>query len=170
MATYKFVLRDNSIAPATNATAAATASTKFNTRAIGLVMVPVALALMLLLFAISWAGESELKRRRKRNFAQRKQVLNKGWESYDQWRDHQVATTPEGDTDFDAPICAICLDEVQRDDEVWGLGCCHVYHRACLDPWIDQGNRTCPLCHRNLKEDSAGQRRGKRPTESLHLA
>ncbi|KAG8626186.1 hypothetical protein KVT40_006587 [Elsinoe batatas] len=117
MPTYKFVPRDNIVPPATNATTAATAPTKFNTRAIGLVMVPVALALMLLLFAI--AGGS---------------------------------------------------DEVQRNDEVWGLGCCHVYHRACLDPWVDQGKRTCPLCHRNLEEDSAGQGRRRRPAELLHLA
>ncbi|KAE8671213.1 Detected protein of unknown function [Hibiscus syriacus] len=47
--------------------------------------------------------------------------------------------------------CAICLECVEGGEEIRELGnCSHLYHRACIDGWIDQGHETCPLCGRKL--------------------
>ncbi|CAN4124713.1 unnamed protein product [Withania somnifera] len=36
--------------------------------------------------------------------------------------------------------CAICLE----------LNCDHLFHRACLDRWMNCGRMTCPLCRNHL--------------------
>ncbi|KAL5551481.1 hypothetical protein UlMin_001657 [Ulmus minor] len=44
-------------------------------------------------------------------------------------------------------ICSICLDCLERSHEIRELVRCeHVFHKECLDSWIDQGQLTCPLC------------------------
>ncbi|GKU87851.1 hypothetical protein SLEP1_g2184 [Rubroshorea leprosula] len=48
-------------------------------------------------------------------------------------------------------VCAICLGCINGSEEIRELGNCnHVYHRECLDKWMDQGNGTCPLCRLEL--------------------
>ncbi|XAR63035.1 hypothetical protein NMG60_11022820 [Bertholletia excelsa] len=43
--------------------------------------------------------------------------------------------------------CAVCLCEVEAGEEIrWLANCRHVYHRGCVDSWMDQGQSTCPLC------------------------
>ncbi|XP_051129769.1 brassinosteroid-responsive RING protein 1-like [Andrographis paniculata] len=45
--------------------------------------------------------------------------------------------------------CAVCLYEFDGggDDEIrWLANCRHVFHRKCLDRWIDHDQKTCPLC------------------------
>ncbi|KAJ4728239.1 Ubiquitin-protein ligase E3 [Melia azedarach] len=43
--------------------------------------------------------------------------------------------------------CAVCLYEFEGEEEIrWLRNCKHIFHRACLDPWMDQDQRTCPLC------------------------
>ncbi|KAH7853731.1 hypothetical protein Vadar_006042 [Vaccinium darrowii] len=47
--------------------------------------------------------------------------------------------------------CAICLKSMRKGDEVRELcNDCHMFHKECLDSWIDQGQMTCPLCRSNL--------------------
>ncbi|KAE8722090.1 Detected protein of unknown function [Hibiscus syriacus] len=47
--------------------------------------------------------------------------------------------------------CAICLECIEDGEEIRELGNCrHLYHRGCIDGWIDQGHETCPLCGRKL--------------------
>ena len=47
---------------------------------------------------------------------------------------------PPGDT------CAICIDNLEDDDDVRGLTCGHAFHAACLDPWLTCRRACCPLC------------------------
>ncbi|CAK9139044.1 unnamed protein product [Ilex paraguariensis] len=55
-------------------------------------------------------------------------------------------------------MCVVCLMCMKASDEVRELGsCCHVYHRKCLDSWIDQGQITCPLCRSKLLSDQGEQ-------------
>uniref|UniRef100_A0A5B7BHL3 Putative zinc finger family protein n=1 Tax=Davidia involucrata TaxID=16924 RepID=A0A5B7BHL3_DAVIN len=48
--------------------------------------------------------------------------------------------------------CAMCLDQLRKRDQVRLLGnCCHVFHRPCLDRWLDyNAHKTCPLCRTPL--------------------
>ncbi|CAA2986135.1 E3 ubiquitin-protein ligase RHA1B-like [Olea europaea var. sylvestris] len=43
--------------------------------------------------------------------------------------------------------CAVCLYEFNGDDEIRRLtNCRHIFHRSCLDRWMDHDQKTCPLC------------------------
>ncbi|KAL5572268.1 hypothetical protein UlMin_021865 [Ulmus minor] len=50
--------------------------------------------------------------------------------------------------------CAVCLNQLKNRDEVRELrNCCHVFHKDCLDRWLDhdhdhhqETHKTCPLC------------------------
>ncbi|KAL3499313.1 hypothetical protein ACH5RR_038406 [Cinchona calisaya] len=43
--------------------------------------------------------------------------------------------------------CAVCLYEFEDDDEIRRLlNCRHIFHRNCLDRWMDHDQKTCPLC------------------------
>lgn len=43
--------------------------------------------------------------------------------------------------------CGICITDVKEDDLVYQLDFCgHILHRDCLDPWMLQGDKTCPMC------------------------
>ncbi|XP_047982584.1 brassinosteroid-responsive RING protein 1-like [Salvia hispanica] len=47
--------------------------------------------------------------------------------------------------------CSICLECIEERDEVRELcNCRHLFHRECLDTWIDEGRVTCPLCRSML--------------------
>ncbi|XP_057825251.2 brassinosteroid-responsive RING protein 1-like [Cryptomeria japonica] len=44
-------------------------------------------------------------------------------------------------------VCAICLRSFEENDEIRELyNCCHIFHRNCLDKWIDSHQDTCPFC------------------------
>jgi hypothetical protein len=45
----------------------------------------------------------------------------------------------------DAAECTICLDDVAPGAMVLQLQCKHVFHGACILPWLAQTNR-CPTC------------------------
>lgn len=50
--------------------------------------------------------------------------------------------------------CAVCLSAIGGRDEVRRLSNCrHVFHRACLDRWMEHDQRTCPLCRAPLIPD-----------------
>ncbi|WRX28195.1 zinc finger protein, partial [Theobroma cacao] len=42
--------------------------------------------------------------------------------------------------------CAICLCNIDDDDEIRELRCDHLFHKVCLDRWIGYRNSTCPIC------------------------
>ncbi|PKA55986.1 E3 ubiquitin-protein ligase RHA1B [Apostasia shenzhenica] len=47
--------------------------------------------------------------------------------------------------------CAVCLYEFEDREEVRPLSNCrHVFHRCCLDRWMEHDQRTCPLCRTPL--------------------
>lgn len=56
----------------------------------------------------------------------------------------------EPDSDDDDGMCAICLEEFETGEEVRLLACSHLYHRHCIDPWLQSSSNCCPLCKREV--------------------
>ncbi|PSS24273.1 E3 ubiquitin-protein like [Actinidia chinensis var. chinensis] len=43
--------------------------------------------------------------------------------------------------------CAVCLYEFEAGEEIrWLTNCKHIFHRSCVDRWMDHDRNTCPLC------------------------
>ncbi|KAJ8432451.1 hypothetical protein Cgig2_027748 [Carnegiea gigantea] len=43
--------------------------------------------------------------------------------------------------------CTVCLYEFHDHEEIRRLtNCGHIFHRGCVDRWMDHDQRTCPLC------------------------
>ena len=47
-------------------------------------------------------------------------------------------------------ICSVCLDEFKEDDILKKLNCEHIFHKDCLEPWLNNNNRNCPLCKTDI--------------------
>ncbi|KEH20328.1 zinc finger, C3HC4 type (RING finger) protein [Medicago truncatula] len=50
----------------------------------------------------------------------------------------------------DATQCYICLVEYNDGDSVRVLPCNHEFHRTCIDKWLKEIHRVCPLCRGNI--------------------
>ncbi|KAI3719941.1 hypothetical protein L6452_20847 [Arctium lappa] len=42
--------------------------------------------------------------------------------------------------------CAVCLSNIEEDEEIRVLRCDHLFHKGCLDRCIEYRHTTCPLC------------------------
>ncbi|XP_074866283.1 E3 ubiquitin-protein ligase RNF130 isoform X2 [Carettochelys insculpta] len=60
-------------------------------------------------------------------------------------------TVKKGDkeTDPDFDHCAVCIECYKQNDIVRILPCKHVFHKACVDPWLSE-HCTCPMCKLNI--------------------
>ncbi|XP_047966722.1 uncharacterized protein LOC125211079 [Salvia hispanica] len=50
----------------------------------------------------------------------------------------------------DTAQCYICLVEYEDGDSVRVLPCHHEFHRACIDKWLKEIHRVCPLCRHDI--------------------
>ncbi len=52
--------------------------------------------------------------------------------------------------------CSICMEEIptlntENKDSITITKCGHIFHKACLDAWFNQGKDTCPICRMKIK-------------------
>ncbi|KAJ3333206.1 E3 ubiquitin-protein ligase rnf13 [Blyttiomyces sp. JEL0837] len=59
----------------------------------------------------------------------------------------QARSTARGGT---RECCAICIDEFVVGSRVRELPCHHQFHDSCIDPWLLNHNRLCPICKRDV--------------------
>ncbi|KAL2333930.1 hypothetical protein Fmac_015143 [Flemingia macrophylla] len=50
----------------------------------------------------------------------------------------------------DAAQCYICLVEYENGDNMRVLPCNHEFHRTCIDKWLKEIHRVCPLCRGDI--------------------
>lgn len=66
----------------------------------------------------------------------------------------QVGIEEEDDDDDGGGVgnlCTICFESLEPTQQVRDLSrCSHVFHRVCLDTWVDSGQVNCPLCRSML--------------------
>lgn len=46
--------------------------------------------------------------------------------------------------------CTTCMDTFALAEEVAQLDCRHVFHKACIVPWL-QRQKTCPICRHEVE-------------------
>ncbi|KAL3499117.1 hypothetical protein ACH5RR_041849 [Cinchona calisaya] len=64
--------------------------------------------------------------------------------------------------------CIICLEGIDLKHQVRKLcRCTHVFHRDCLDTWVDSGQVTCPLCRSMLLPPNTNLSRSPPPTTTV---
>jgi len=52
-----------------------------------------------------------------------------------------------GESGENACMCAVCLFEFSKEEEIRCMrNCKHIFHRSCVDRWINDNHKTCPLC------------------------
>uniref|UniRef100_A0A3Q4M2Y2 Ring finger protein 130 n=1 Tax=Neolamprologus brichardi TaxID=32507 RepID=A0A3Q4M2Y2_NEOBR len=61
----------------------------------------------------------------------------------------KTRTVKKGDKDTESNHCAVCIEVYQLNDVVRILPCKHVFHKACVDPWLKE-HCTCPMCKLNI--------------------
>ncbi|KXS12844.1 hypothetical protein M427DRAFT_136984 [Gonapodya prolifera JEL478] len=57
--------------------------------------------------------------------------------------------SPTASTSSSEDLCAICLDSFQPGDRIRPLPCGHDFHAACVDEWLIERRRVCPVCKRD---------------------
>ena len=52
----------------------------------------------------------------------------------------------------DGDVCSICLEPMQAGEQAIALPCHHIFHWACLCPWIERkgAGAECPFCKRGI--------------------
>eukprot|EP00252_Welwitschia_mirabilis_P020561 TRINITY_DN5068_c0_g1_i10.p1 TRINITY_DN5068_c0_g1~~TRINITY_DN5068_c0_g1_i10.p1 ORF type:complete len:515 (-),score=85.65 TRINITY_DN5068_c0_g1_i10:537-2081(-) len=68
---------------------------------------------------------------------------------------HHKVPERNGNTAEEEAQCYICLSEYEEGDKIRTLPCHHEYHMACVDKWLKEIHRVCPLCRGNVCENQS---------------
>ncbi len=47
-------------------------------------------------------------------------------------------------------ICSICQEEMNIDDEYFDIECKHIFHKTCLQTYLQNYNHICPTCRNEI--------------------
>eukprot|EP00053_Salpingoeca_punica_P008257 m.74578 g.74578 ORF g.74578 m.74578 type:complete len:292 (+) comp14517_c0_seq1:200-1075(+) len=61
----------------------------------------------------------------------------------------RVVAGPVNPDPHSREICCICLEEHAVGDVLTILPCKHAFHKRCIEPWLLQSHRSCPICKRD---------------------
>ncbi|TPX32292.1 hypothetical protein SmJEL517_g04583 [Synchytrium microbalum] len=61
-----------------------------------------------------------------------------------------MAASGAGSVGLPSDCCSVCLDEFVIGSTIRSLPCSHVFHCTCIDPWLLQHNRLCPVCKQDV--------------------
>lgn len=50
----------------------------------------------------------------------------------------------------DLSTCVVCIDDMEPEDDVRVLACGHIFHDACIGPWLLSRRACCPMCKHDL--------------------
>ncbi|CAF1359281.1 unnamed protein product [Adineta ricciae] len=67
-------------------------------------------------------------------------------------------------------VCIICLDEFEEGTKLRILPCDHAYHMKCIDRWLIDHRRQCPVCKRYVfpnHDHSDDEESGGRPQQRV---
>ncbi|KAF2599706.1 hypothetical protein F2Q68_00011074 [Brassica cretica] len=74
----------------------------------------------------------------------------------DQLKLNRLFSYRYADTAANATDCIVCLSTLKTGEEVRKLGCRHVFHKQCLEGWLQHLNFNCPLCRSPLPGRGGG--------------
>ncbi|KAF5746187.1 E3 ubiquitin-protein ligase XERICO [Tripterygium wilfordii] len=49
--------------------------------------------------------------------------------------------------------CSVCLNQFEPESEINCLSCGHLFHKVCLESWLNYSNITCPMCRTSLMSE-----------------
>jgi hypothetical protein len=47
--------------------------------------------------------------------------------------------------------CLICLEDYNPEEDLRLLSCRHVFHKECVDRWLETGRNNCPACRSQVR-------------------
>jgi hypothetical protein len=66
----------------------------------------------------------------------------------DAWKE-QLKTLKKMKMGKSGQTCSICVAYFQIADKIYKLGCGHIFHCDCFEPWVKR-NDSCPNCRSKL--------------------
>jgi hypothetical protein len=66
------------------------------------------------------------------------------------------------------PICIAWWEEADASTELLRLPCRHLFHSACISPWLQRTN-TCPVCRHEMPSENAAYEQFKLQQVDEHL-
>jgi hypothetical protein len=87
-----------------------------------------------------------------------------GKHKYSEIKEQLTSTDKECDE-----TCVICQEDFKDDDEATNVGCSghHVFHTACIKPWLTDMSKKCPTCREDLTEHLSSAPNGEDASEAV---
>uniref|UniRef100_UPI00358EB315 RING finger protein 150-like n=1 Tax=Myxine glutinosa TaxID=7769 RepID=UPI00358EB315 len=107
--------------------------------------------IVLMIISLAWLVFYYVQRLRYANARDRNQQRRLGDAAKKAIVKLPLKTIRKGDqeTEVDFDNCAVCIEVYKLSDVVRILPCKHLFHKACVDPWL-LDHRTCPMCKLNI--------------------